>query len=193
MRKKNGQFEKGYHWRPTQPFREKDWLTKNYIVLQRSTGEIAAEFGVTSAAVLFWMRKHGIQRRNIEEARSIKHWGSSGSDNPMWNKRGELNPMWRGGITPDRQAFYTSDEWRVACHAVWKRDRARCQRCLIHRTESPDIPFHIHHIVSFADKELRADPSNLVLLCEPCHHFVHSRKNLHREYLSEKPDTSAPA
>jgi 5-methylcytosine-specific restriction endonuclease McrA len=193
MRKANGQFEKGGHWREPRPFREREWLLENYVVRQRSTGDIAAEFGTTDAAILFWMRKHGIPRRTVSEARSLKHWGASGADNPMWNKRGELNPRWLGGVTPERQEFYTSREWKAACSTVWKRDKARCRRCDIHRNDAPDMPFHIHHIISFADKELRGDPSNLVLLCEACHQFVHSRGNLTREYLPKEPDTGAPA
>ena len=192
MRKSNGQFSKGDHWREPQAFRDRDWLTEQYVVLERSTGEIAEEFGVTDAAILFWLKKHGIPRRSVASARAIKHWGASGVDNPMWNKRGELNPNWRGGVTADRQAFYTSEEWKSACSTVWKRDDATCCRCGQHRTDSLDMPFHIHHIVSFADKDLRAEPSNLVLLCEACHQFVHSRRNVSREYLQPERDTETP-
>ena len=186
MRKSNGQFSKGDHWRKPQAFRDQGWLTEQYAVLSRSTGDIAAEFGVTDAAILFWLRKHGIPRRTVSEARGIKHWGAAGADNPMWNKRGELNPRWLGGVTPERQSFYASKEWKSACSLVWKRDGAKCRRCNLHRDDSPDMPFHIHHLVSFADRELRAEPSNLVLLCEACHQFIHSRGNLTREYLSKK-------
>jgi len=183
MRRKNGQFEKGDHWRTAQAFREAEWLRQNYTVLRRSTGDIGREFGVTDAAVLFWLRRHGIKRRTVSEARKEKHWGLEGSDNPMWNRRGELNPTWQGGVSPQRQAFYASVEWRRACSAVWKRDDARCRRCEADRRTSPDLPMHIHHIVGFAAKWLRAETSNLVLLCEVCHHFVHSRRNTEREYL----------
>jgi len=183
-RKKNGQFMKGEHWRAPQPFREKIWLEEHYITQGMSTGEIAGLFGVTDGAIIYWLRKHNIQRRNVSQARKIKRWGQSGTDNPMWNKRGELNPRWLGGVTPDRQAFYTSVEWRRACSAVWKREAATCKRCGLHHDNSPDMPFHIHHIVSFADKKLRADEDNLVLLCESCHHFVHSKRNINRELLS---------
>ena len=179
------QFKPGQHWRKPQAFRDKDWLIENYIEQQRSTGEIAKEFGVTDGAIIFWLRKHDIQRRNVSEARSIKYWGNSGSDNPMWNKRGELNPRWLGGITPERQAFYTSEEWKSACSSVWNRDKATCRRCGLYKEDSPDMPFHIHHIVSFADESLRADPNNLVLLCEVCHHFVHSKRNKGNEYISK--------
>jgi hypothetical protein len=182
-RKQNGQFEKGQHWRQPQQFREKAWLFENYSNQNRSTGDIAKQFGVTDAAVLFWLRRHGIQRRTVSEARKIKHWGSCGVDNPMWNKRGELNPRWIGGVTPDRQSFYTSNDWKKACLFVWKRDKATCRRCGMYKDDSPDMPFHIHHVISFAYQTLRADASNLVLLCEPCHHFVHSRRNVSREYI----------
>lgn len=186
MRKPNGQFSPGHHWRKPQAFRERDWLVRNYVEQQRSTGDIAAEFGTTDGAILFWLRRHNIPRRTISAARAIKHWGASGADNPMWNKRGELNPRWLGGVTPERQAFYTSRGWKRACSAVWKRDSARCRRCDMHRNDQPGMPFHIHHIVGFADAELRAEPSNLVLLCEVCHHFVHSRANTAREFLPQE-------
>jgi len=187
-RKPNGQFKKGTHWRPVQPFRDKDWLTREYVEQGRSSGDIAKQFGVTDNAIHFWLHKHGIRRRTTSEARKLKRWGASGSDNPMWNKRGELNPRWLGGVTPERQAFYNSDEWKQACAFVWKRDRACCCRCGLSRQDRLDMPFHIHHIVSFAVRLLRADPSNLVLLCEVCHHFVHSRRNVNGEYLSKKRD-----
>ena len=191
MRKPNGQFGKGDHWRKPQLFRERDWLIEQYAEKNRSTGEIAAEFGVTDSAVLFWLHKHTVPRRSISEARKIKRWGASGADNPMWNRRGELNPRWLGGVTLERQAFYTSREWKDACSAVWKRDEARCRRCSQHRRDSPDMPFHIHHIFSFSDKSLRADTENLVLLCEACHQFVHSRRNVEREFLPQERDTGS--
>ncbi len=185
MAKNSGQFKAGTHWRKPQSFRDKKWLIEQYQKLERSAGDIAKQFGVTDAAILFWLRRHGIKRRSVSDARKIKHWGQVGIDNPMWNKRGELSPRWMGGITPDRQAFYTSIEWKRACSLVWKRDDAKCQRCGSDRREFPDLPFHIHHIKSFAVIELRADPNNLVLLCEICHHFVHSRRNTKNEFLSK--------
>jgi hypothetical protein len=190
MRNDKGQFVKGHHWRPPQPFRDRDWLVREYVGRGRSTGDIARQFGVTDAAVLFWLRKHKIPRRDVSAARKLKRWGSVGVDNPMWNRKGELNPNWKGGVTPERQAFYASGEWKKVCSLVWKRDKATCQRCGLYRTDQPDMPFHIHHIRSFAFADLRAIPSNLVLLCEVCHQFVHSRENVAREYLPEGPDTA---
>lgn len=186
MRNKKGQFLKGTHWRKQRPWWKKEWLFDQYIKCKRSAADIANEWGVGNTAIHYWLKKHDIKTRSISETRKIKHWGSCGSDNPMWNRLGELNPRWLGGVTPERQAFYISQEWKSACTAVWIRDKAICQRCKLPKEESKDMPFHIHHIESFANKELRADTNNLVLLCETCHHFIHSRKNINREYLPKK-------
>jgi 5-methylcytosine-specific restriction endonuclease McrA len=183
-RNKKGQFLKGCHWRSFQRFRDEKWLRHHYIDLRMSTGDIAKMFEVTDAAILFWMRKHKISRRSVSNARKIKHWGNCGIDNPMWNKKGKLNPNWRGGCSPERQLFYESQEWKSACSFVWKRDKATCRRCGIKRNNK--IRFHIHHVVSFANKKLRAKPSNLILFCKRCHDFVHSKRNKNHEYISEK-------
>jgi len=95
---------------------------------------------------------------------------------------GEENPHWKGGITPERQAFYTSREWAEACLFVWNRDKATCQRCGKKKINN-DEEFHIHHIISFSQKELRAEPNNLILLCGDCHRWVHSAKNMNNEFL----------
>lgn len=184
MRNTKGQFKKGHHWRNPQPFWDKEWLVENYVEKKRSSGEIAKEFGVTDAAVLFWLKKHHIKRRTVSEARAEKHWGSRGKDNAMWGRFGAANPRWLGGVTPERQDFYASRQWKKARTLVWKRDNATCQRCGMHQSES-ERGFHIHHIASFAVKPLRAKVDNLILLCPSCHHFIHSKKNEKREYLQE--------
>lgn len=101
-------------------------------------------------------------------------------------KRGTETPNWKGGITPERQAFYSSAEWVEAVKTIWRRDDAICQRCGIdHRTiNRDDMKFHIHHIDSFANRALRAEPSNLILLCDVCHRWVHSRANTERKFLA---------
>jgi len=178
-----GRFLPGTHWRQEGPHWDRAWLAEQYEGLGRSAADIAADIGITPNAVLYWLHKHGIPRRDVSEARALKHWGAEGSDNPMWNRRGEMNPNWRGGVTPERQAFYAGNEWAACCSAVWKRDLATCQRCGLVHSETPDMPMHIHHVVSFADRKLRADPDNLVLLCETCHRWIHSKKNKDREFI----------
>ena len=182
MRNK-GQFKKGHHWRKPKPWWDREWLALEYIKKQRSAADIAKDYNVGETAIHYWLKKHGIKTRNVSEARKIKYWGLSGSDNPMWNRRGELNPRWKGGISPERQRFYSSYEWKAACSKVWVRDKAECQRCNLKKDDQSDMPFHIHHIEPFDNIKLRAEVSNLVLLCEVCHHFIHSKRNILNEFL----------
>ena len=104
----------------------------------------------------------------------------------MKGRKGSLATNWKGGITPERQAFYLTEEWKEAVKIVWARADAKCERCGKHHNIAERRgTFDIHHIVSFAVRELRATPTNLALLCADCHSFVHSRKNVKREFLKE--------
>jgi len=104
---------------------------------------------------------------------------------PLKGKRGAEVHTWKGGITPERQSFYSSVEWKESVKAVWTRDNAACQRCYRLKNADRSISFDIHHIVSFACVELRAEVSNLVLLCEPCHYWVHSSENISMSFIKE--------
>lgn len=135
-------------------------------------------------------RKHSDDtKRKLREARIAD--GSKGlfrddGSHVLKGRRGSDHPSWRGGGTPERQAFYASDEWKSACRVVWRRADARCERCgLDHRSvDRQAIKFHIHHIAGFsAFPDLRAQPDNLKLLCAPCHRWVHSRDNINNEML----------
>jgi hypothetical protein len=182
------EFKKGEHWRPRRPYWDRDWLYNEYVTKQRTTSEIAADFGITDNGIWFWLRKHGIKTRTMNETRAIKHWGLTGEKNGMYGVKGSDNPNWKGGCTPDRQALYCSKEWANACGFVWKRDKATCQRCgsVAKRWSSQGGIMHIHHIVSFSVPELRSDPENLVLLCVDCHRFVHSPRNINKEFIREE-------
>ena len=102
-------------------------------------------------------------------------------------KRGPETPNWKGGCTPERQAFYSSEEWKKIAPRVWARGSGICQRCgLDYKTvDKKEVHFHIHHVVSFTNKELRYELSNLVLLCQDCHRFVHSKVNKNKEFLKD--------
>lgn len=105
---------------------------------------------------------------------------------PMKGKKGAEANNWKGGVTPERQALYSSEPWINAVKAVWARDKAICQRCGANHNSELRGTFHIHHIVSFADSvELRAVPENLVLLCKKCHLWVHSKKNTTKQFIKE--------
>ena len=197
-RKTNGQFDKGnisgqpfkkgQHWREKKPWWDKEWLQEQYIDMKKTTkdivNELPKELKTTPGNIQYWLKKHRIPSRTMSETRSIKHWGQSGQENPMHGRTGESHPNWKGGCTPERQSLYSSKEWSDVCKNVWKRDCSTCQKCKSIK-ENSNQEFHIHHIISFAVKEKRTDLDNLILLCKECHNWVHSKGNIHYEYLQE--------
>ena len=195
----------------------KEWLELEYLERGKSANQIAREIGRDAKRVWEWMKDYGIDTRprgtdygqnfqsgqdsafkgkkhtaetkeKIRQARfrdgrvpylkNGKHW---------LHHEGAVPSTWKGGISPERQAFYASDEWKEAVKIVWARDNATCQKCgKHHNTAKSRGTFHIHHIISFKVKEKRADPNNLILLCKECHRWVHSKENTENEYIKEE-------
>ena len=186
----------------------REWLEQKYVVEGLDCTQIAKLVGRDSKRVWEWLRNFGIPTRSrgcnahqlpkgrepgfklsaearekIRQARirdghvpylkNGKHW--------LKGVTGSGHPSWKGGITPERQAFYATKEWASARCAVYKRDKRTCQRC--GKVKMKGDPFDIHHIVSFECVELRAVVSNLVLLCEGCHYWVHSKANEKGEFV----------
>lgn len=181
-RRANGQFEKGSNWREPQPHWEYDWLFIEYETKQRSTGDISEQVGCTEANILYWLRKHGIPRRTISEARQVKRWGAAGENNPMFGRLGEASPTWKGGITPERQKQYSRSAWKKIKREVLERDKHTCQRCGCRPEGKRAI--HAHHIKSWDEyPALRLDANNIVTLCRACHRWVHSKANTGNEFL----------
>lgn len=128
-------------------------------------------------------RKKEISKRNSGSKPKL-----CGEKHPQYGKVKELNFNWKGGSTPERQSFYGSRKWKEVSRAIYQRDNWTCQKCGRKTSASfKRTGFSIHHIVSFSEnKELRAEKSNLVLLCRPCHLWVHSNKNVEKEFIKEK-------
>ena len=175
------EFKMGEHWRNPKPYWDKEWLLNEYIKKKKPAKQIAKEQGCKENNILYFLDKFKTPRRDMKVIRAEKYWGLKGETNGMFGRKGEENPHWKGGITPKRQAFYSSLEWNMVCQKVWRRDKATCQRCEKKKTNTDE--FHIHHIISFSVEKLRLDLDNLILLCKDCHHFVHSTENKNKEFL----------
>lgn len=186
----------------------KEWLVDQYIVKGRSSNDIAREIGRDPKRVWEWIRDYGISTRtrghntsqlpkdgspfrgkkHSEEFKIQKRIERLADGRKPYLKNGvhwlklpgSRSPNWKGGITPERQALYGSLEWRSVAAKVRKRDRS-CVRCKEYLHGKMDI----HHIDGFSVRERRAVLDNLVLLCEPCHMWVHGTKNIGREYLGK--------
>jgi len=167
------------------------WM-KSYGMSTRPRGsDERQQFGKGKEIARGWFHTDETKEK-IRQARIAD--GSKGlfkanGDHIMKGRKGADHPSWQGGTTPIRQKFYSSDEWKSACVTVWRRDDAICQRCKIdHRTiNREEMKFHVHHIYGFTRfPELRADPNNLVLLCETCHRWVHGKENVNKEWIGNE-------
>lgn len=179
----DGRFLKGTHWRPHKEHWDKEWLYNEYYTKKRSAGEIASDIGCTEANILYWLRKHGIARRSISDARAIKKWGLCGEKNGMYGRCGSENPRWIDGSSPDRQTMYARSFWKELSKAVYERDGYKCVRC--GQKHDAKHKLHAHHIRPWAGSpEYRFELSNIITLCQNCHNWVHSKENANNEYLS---------
>jgi thymidylate synthase (FAD) len=182
-RRTNGQFERGTHWRPRKPHWDRAWLDERYTVRGLSAREISEAAGCTEGNILFWLNKRGIPRRTVSEVRGAKHWGASGDANPMFGKTGALNPRYVDGSSPERQRFYVRGEGRKFLQSVYLRDGFKCVRCGTPKAGPKSL--HAHHVKTWAgNPALRFDMGNVVTLCRECHGWVHSKKNISKEYLA---------
>ena len=186
----------------------RDWLYQKYIIEGLSTyqiGEIVGrnpknvynklkDFGIptrTRAEVItknsWWAigREHagkGKKRSDetkakISTARTDKKYPNlAGENNGMFGKR---SPNWKGGVTPERQALYSSENWKEIVKSIFERDGYICRRC-----GKKSGHLHTHHIKSWAEcAEGRTDIDNLITVCKRCHLWIHSKKNTNRDFI----------
>lgn len=194
----------------------KEFLIKEYIINGKSANQIAREIKRDVKSVHRWMMNYNMKLRprgtdygqNFKKGHTMnvgyKHSDAtkekirqrmSGSTNlphlrgkPHYLTIGDRKPAsWKGGITPERQAFYSTVEWKEAVKTIWKRDNAICRRCgKKHNTKTHRGKFAIHHIISFVNKKERANSNNLILICRNCHLWIHSNKNINKDFIEEE-------
>lgn len=162
------------------------WLKKNEIPT-RSRGGDSSSGSFKKGSNLWLGKKHKPETKDkIREARLKDGHVPYLKNGVHWMKglESKNHPNFKGGLTPERQSLYSSNEWSEAIKKVWKRDNAICQKCgKSHNEEKNRGNFHIHHLVSFQVRELRSEVSNLILLCKECHRWVHSNKNINKQFI----------
>ena len=95
---------------------------------------------------------------------------------------GENNPTWKGG----KGHHYTGGFYSQRKLAR-KRDNYTCQLCGITEEEFGQ-ELSVHHIKNyrcFEDKHEANNLDNLVSVCEKCHRFIHSKKNVDKIFIIE--------
>lgn len=165
------------------------WLKKHEIPT-RSRGGDSSSGSFKKGSDIWTGRKHKQETKDkIRDARIKDGKVPYLRNGEHWLKSVETkdHPNYKGGLSPERQSFYCSREWSEAVKKVWKRDNAICQKCgKNHNEEKNRGNFHIHHLVSFQVIELRSEVSNLILLCKDCHRWVHSKKNINKQFIKNK-------
>lgn len=69
------------------------------------------------------------------------------------------------------------NRWR---RRIFERDRYKCQKC----GDDKGGNLRAHHIKTWANfPELRYELTNGITLCDSCHKWVHSKRNIEKEYL----------
>lgn len=167
------------------------WMRKLDVPTRPRGSDMRSQFGIGRVIPTGWNHSEETKEK-IRQARIND--GSKGlflpnGDHVLKGRVGKDHPSWKGGGTHDRQSFYASDQWKSACVDVWHRADAKCELCgSDHRLiDRDDYKFHVHHVYSFTKyPEHRSDVDNLMLLCQDCHRWVHSKKNKNRLFIKEK-------
>lgn len=131
----------------------------------------------------FLGKTHSDETKKIlsDKAKVKKPW-LRGKANGMSGRTGETNPNYVDGSSPERQRMYASGDWKEIVRTIYKRDNYHCVRCGSAHTKERSLC--AHHVKSFAgNPSLRFDLDNIVTLCKICHHWVHSKENIGKEYI----------
>src|ERR1700738_982 len=183
----------------------REWLIEKYVKERKSTYAIAKLVNRSASTVVGWFHQLKIPLREPWDSVYVRTgWHHSEEmkermsklaiatgrvpfdpkvGSYMKGRKGADTPNWKGGITSERQKFYSTEKWKQACKEVWARDKATCQRCGKCKNDDRSVPFDIHHISPFDCEFLQSVVSNLVLLCEKCHYWVHSKSNTKRLFI----------
>lgn len=151
-------------------YRSKKWLQHQYVTLNKTAVEIAAEYGFTTSVVKAWVRRHQLPRKPLS----------------YWN-RGRV--PWNKGLREGQDARVQAqaaalreNHWNAGHVRVPKGQRVRkLSRCTYHKTVkdscelcAKESTLQVHHLDENRDNN---EASNLVTLCVSCHQRLHS-KNL---------------
>ena len=135
-------------------YKDKEWLTYQYLNLQMSTHEIANFCGINQKTIMWFMKKFDIPRRN------------SGG------RCGDKNHRWRGGrrVRPDgRVLIHYPEHPNANSHGYVSEHRLIAEKALGRRLRLKE---DVHHI----DGNVRNNRNDNLLICTHGYHTgLHNR------------------
>lgn len=139
-------------------YKNKNWLTYQYITLKKSTSEIAKTINISQTTINRWLKKFNIPRRTKSEALKIIFNKPEIKEKMMKIKRkkkgvfiGEKSGCWKGN-----KAGYS------ALHSYVRKYKPKVVKCEICGNVRKLYASHINHNYSRDLDEYR-------WLCCPCH------------------------
>lgn len=120
---------------------------------------------------------------NLETRKKVSTTRIKG--NHGWKQIGDKNPAWKGGVWKyneternilKKQPVYIN--WRKS---VFERDSYTCHRC-----NQVGGELNAHHIYNWKEfPSLRYEEWNGFTMCVKCHRWIHSNKNIDKDFIGD--------
>lgn len=78
----------------------------------------------------------------------------------------------------DALCYWLTPKWLSIREDIIKEQGNKCKKC----SKDVVIARHIHHLITANISTFRYDKNNLIMVCEDCHKWIHSKKNKNKEY-----------
>jgi len=145
-------------------YKNKDWLENQYLVLKKSTVQIAKECNVNSAGTIYyWVKKLSIKVRNPSESHKGKKLSEVHIRKISEAMKGENHPKWKGDMAKE---ITKCDR----IHNIVRRLKPKpecCEDCG-KKTSELDLSFNNFH----KDKNpiyYTENPNDYTYRCAKCH------------------------
>lgn len=160
-----------------------NWLIEQYVSLQRTTLDIAAEIGTDRSVICDRLERLKVPRRDISRAktgRPVKPMSTEGrkhladATRKSWKdherrkqmsdaRKGEGNPAWKGGISFEPYCIKFNEDLRESVRASFE------YKCFVCGSPENGRKLSIHHVDYQKSQGCKGLKWSLIPLCVSCH------------------------
>lgn len=151
-------------------YRNKKWLQHQYVTLNKTAVEIAAEYGFTTSVVKAWVRRHQLPRKPLSYwNRGRVPWNKGLSEGQDARVQAQATALRESHWNAGRVQIPRGQRVRkLSRHTYHKVVEDSCELC------AKESTLQVHHLDGNRENN---GVSNLITLCAACHQRLHS-KNL---------------